>query len=129
MFFYSQLTNGFYSSEIHGSNMPADAVEITAEEHAALMAGQTAGQEIIADSEGRPVLTDHVQTAGEIAAALSAAAQTALGKSDLTILRCYESGVVVPAEWQAYRAALRAIVSGTSTETELPVMPEYPAGT
>ena len=59
-------------------------------------------------------------------ASAKAAAQVALDKSDVTILRCYERGVAVPTEWADYRAALRLIVSGTSEATELPVRPEYP---
>lgn len=55
---YSKSTNGFYSSEIHGDNMPADVVEITAEEHAAMLAGQSAGKVIAADADGLPILID-----------------------------------------------------------------------
>lgn len=55
---YSKQTGGFYSREIHGDNIPADAVEITDEEHAALLAGQAAGKVITADENGRPVLVD-----------------------------------------------------------------------
>ena len=62
----------------------------------------------------------------ELKATLKAAAQNALDKSDVTLLRCYERGVSVPTEWADYRAALRAIVGGTSEATELPVRPEYP---
>lgn len=57
------------------------------------------------------------------------AARAALDVSDRTVLRCYEHGVAVPAEWVAYRSALRAIVSGTVTTTPLPTAPAYPAGT
>jgi hypothetical protein len=79
----------------------------------------------------------HVPTADEITAqqaaatvaALRVAAQTALDKSDVTIIRCYEHAVAVPAQWTAYRAALRAIVAGDSTPGALPTMPTYPVGT
>jgi hypothetical protein len=60
---------------------------------------------------------------------LATAARTAIAKSDITVLRCAENAVTVPATWQAYRTALRAIISGTSTATELPSMPDYPEGT
>jgi hypothetical protein len=56
-------------------------------------------------------------------------AQTAIEKTDITILRCYENAVTVPATWKELRTALRAIISGTSTATELPTMPDYPEGT
>jgi hypothetical protein len=58
-----------------------------------------------------------------------AAAQIALDKSDVTVGRCYEHGVAVPADWVTYRAALRAHVSGGPTTVALPVAPAYPAGT
>lgn len=53
---YSASTGGFYLPEIHGGNIPSDAVEISAETHAALMAGQSAGQRIVADLNGIPFL-------------------------------------------------------------------------
>lgn len=56
--FYSASESGFYTREIHGENMPADVVEITAEEHATLMAGQSDGKVIAAGNDGRPVLLD-----------------------------------------------------------------------
>ena len=56
--FYSKSTSGFYSREIHGDNIPADAVEITVEEHQALIEGQSQGKRIVADENGRPVLQD-----------------------------------------------------------------------
>ena len=66
--YYSKQTNGFYSHEIHGDNIPADAVEITKEQHAALMQGQFEGKVIAADENGYPALQDPPQpTADQIA--------------------------------------------------------------
>lgn len=56
--FYSKTTGGFYSSEIHGDNIPADAVEITKAEHTALLAGQAEGKRIVPDADGVPVLQE-----------------------------------------------------------------------
>ena len=56
--FYSVQTGGFYSREIHGDNIPADAVEITTEQHAALLQGQSEGKVITADENGYPILID-----------------------------------------------------------------------
>lgn len=56
--YYSKQTNGFYTREIHGDNIPADAVEITQEQHAALLQGQSEGKQITADENGYPVLVD-----------------------------------------------------------------------
>ena len=55
---YSPFTQGFYDRSIHGEDIPADAVQITAEHHAALLAGQSQGKRITADANGKPVLTD-----------------------------------------------------------------------
>lgn len=56
--FYSPQTGAFYAPEIHGANMPSDVVEITDQQHADLMAGQSSGKRITPDGRGRPVLTD-----------------------------------------------------------------------
>lgn len=66
---YSKSTSGFYDRFINGDNIPADAVDITATEYAALLEGQASGKRIIADAAGRPVLTDRPQpTLAEIKA-------------------------------------------------------------
>lgn len=56
--FYSKQTGGFYDAAIHGDAIPSDAVEITTEEHAALIEGQSQGKLIQADANGRPILVD-----------------------------------------------------------------------
>lgn len=58
-------------------------------------------------------------------------AQSALDKSDVTILRCTENSVTVPTAWATYRAALRAIVRATTGDATLPLptRPAYPSGT
>ena len=62
--------------------------------------------------------------------ALQNAAQAALDKSDITLLRCAENGVSIPSAWGDYRKALRAIINGSdSTSTSLPATPAYPSGT
>lgn len=55
---YAKSTNGFYDEAIHGGSIPADAVEITVEEHQALLEGQSQGKIISADKNGKPVLKD-----------------------------------------------------------------------
>lgn len=67
------------------------------------------------------------QTPAQIAAAAVESAKSALTDSDITVVRCYEHSVAVPAEWTAYRTALRSVVNGTSDT--LPAKPTYPAGT
>lgn len=59
-----------------------------------------------------------------------AQALAAFPASVSTVLRCVEHGIAVPAEWLAYRRALRAIVTSTSgTPSTLPSKPNYPKGT
>lgn len=66
--FYSQSASGFYDAAIHGNNIPADAVEITQEQHAALLQGQSEGKVIAADENGYPFLVDPPQpTADQLA--------------------------------------------------------------
>jgi hypothetical protein len=54
--FYSASTGGFYLTAVHGNTMPADVVEISAEEHQALLEGQAAGGSIAPGEDGRPTL-------------------------------------------------------------------------
>lgn len=58
MKFYSASTGGFYASEIHGGDMPADAVEVTDDEYSALFTEQAAGKRIVPDASGNPVAVD-----------------------------------------------------------------------
>jgi hypothetical protein len=56
--FYSQATGGFYLLEMHSEEIPADAVEISAEEHSFLIEGQSKGKQIQPDENGYPILVD-----------------------------------------------------------------------
>lgn len=74
--FYSAKQNAFYATDIHGDNIPGDAVEITVEEHQALLEGQSQGKPIQADVTGRPVLADPPPPAPEqIIASMTAKVQ------------------------------------------------------
>lgn len=54
--YYSATAGGFYTPAIHGDNIPLDAVQISADQHAALLQGQSAGMRIVAGPGGVPVL-------------------------------------------------------------------------
>lgn len=58
MLYFSSQTGGFYATEIHGDNIPDDAVEISESQHAALVEGQAQGKIIVPDEKGRPILQD-----------------------------------------------------------------------
>ena len=86
--FYSSSTRGFYLSEIHGDNIPADAVEITEAEHRALLDAQTAGNRIQPDARGRPVaLPPPPKTPEQIAADEADAARRELAELDMQSIR------------------------------------------
>lgn len=59
--YYAKSTNGFYDAAIHGDSIPADAVEITSEYHAALMQAQGEGKQITSDENGSPLAIDPPQ--------------------------------------------------------------------
>lgn len=54
---FSASTNGFYDDTIHtAEQIPADAVDITAERHIELLNGQSDGKVITSNAEGYPIL-------------------------------------------------------------------------
>lgn len=59
--FYAKSTGGFYTQQIHGDSIPAGAVEISAEQHSALMQAQSNGKQISADENGYPIAIDPPQ--------------------------------------------------------------------
>jgi len=97
--FYSAQTNGFYTPEIHGDNTPADAVEITREQHAALLEGQSQGKVIASDSKGRPVLQDPPKpTPEQLQEQANAEARAYLASTDWYVVRQTETGKKTPVE-------------------------------
>lgn len=54
--FASKTARGFFDTTIHGNNMPADVVEITADEYNTLLEGQSQGKLIDFDETGYPFL-------------------------------------------------------------------------
>lgn len=108
--YFSASTGGFYDSEIHGKAIPKGAVEIDAEQHAALLAAQADGKIIAADTRGAPVAIDRPEpTADELLAAVRRKRDALLAASDWVVTRAVETGTPVPAEWSEYRQALRDI--------------------
>ena len=106
--YYSKRTGGFYTVEIHGDNTPADAVEITTDEHQALLEGQSQGKRIVADENGKPVLQDlPPPTAEELQSQKNAEARAYLASTDWYVVRKAETGTEIPADVIAARQAAR----------------------
>jgi hypothetical protein len=84
--FYSKSTTGFYLPEIHGDNIPSDAVEITTEEHTALLEGQSQGKRIVAGEDGHPELADPPPVDPQIAIVAKLAAVRAVREEILNRL-------------------------------------------
>ena len=112
---YAKSTSGFYDPAIHGDNIPADAVEITTEQHAALLAGQSNGKRIVADADGYPILQDPPPpTPEQVIASITAAVQAHMdaaardaGYDDVRSAVTYADEPAVPrfqAEGRAFRA-------------------------
>lgn len=97
--FYSKTTGGFYDIKIHGDNIPADAVEITNEQHAALLEGQSQGKRIQADENGYPFLADPpAPTEEELQVVKNQEARAYLAATDWYVIRNQETGVAIPEE-------------------------------
>ena len=56
MLYFSPTTLGFYDSALGYPALPPDVVELTPEEHHALLQAQARGRRITADADGRPAL-------------------------------------------------------------------------
>ncbi|MHA6478898.1 phage tail protein [Stutzerimonas sp. KH-1] len=100
--FFSASNGGFYAAEIHGANMPLDVVEITPEEHAALINGQAAGKVIGVDKGGRPCLQDPAPPSA----------------AELTARRRAELLAKLSAVDAASARPLRAILVGSATDAD-----------
>lgn len=118
--FYSPSTGGFYLSDMHAGLIPADAKEITREQHQELMAGQSAGKSIYAGANGSPELIDAIPpplTVEQIRARRDAL----LAASDWTQLPDSPLSKSKKSEWASYRQALRDMMK--SVDVEWPVAP------
>lgn len=107
----SKTTRGFYDAAIHGDTMPEDVVEITTEEHAALLEGQSNGKLIDFDKDGYPFLADPAPPTDEqLQQQANTEARAYLAETDWYVIRLQETGEPVPADILAERPAARARV-------------------
>ncbi|WP_420867822.1 phage tail assembly chaperone [Achromobacter pulmonis] len=107
---YSRSTRGFYSPDIHGSEIPTDAISITPEQHAALLAEQSDGKEIIPGEDGAPVAVECLPSPHDLACVARAWRDLELVRSDNEIRKHGDqdpAAVATEQEWRAYRVRLR----------------------
>jgi hypothetical protein len=114
--FTSKKARGFYDAAIHAS-MPDDVVEISAGNHAELLAGQLEGKVITWGDDGFPVLVDPLPPSDDELAAIERAwRDQSLSETDGVVTRHrdeLEEGIEPTltaaryTEIQVYRRALR----------------------
>ena len=112
---FSARTGGFYDPTIHGENVPEDAVEITALQHADLLGAQSKGARIEGGPEGLPVATFPAPPSPDE----SLKAARALGR---TMMQAWIDGFLAPftagrprdeiASWPAKAAAAESHLAG-----------------
>lgn len=118
MISYSASTRGFYSTVVHGNDIPSDAVEITEQEHAALLAGVSAGKVITVDADGHPVLADQPAPSQEVVVELERTWRDArIAETDYLAMPDYPLTDAQRGELYAYRQALRDWPSAGSFPT------------
>lgn len=104
---YSAQTRGFYLSGT-GVDIPADAVEITAERRAELLAAQATGSAIVPDENGYPIAADQPPPDPELAMQLLRDRRARLlRQSDFTQVPDAPLTEEQRAAWATYRQALR----------------------
>lgn len=108
---FSKSTGGFYDVTIHGDAIPDDAVEITTEEHAALLEGQSQGKLIQSGTNGRPVLVDPpTLTPEQMKQANNSKHLKYLSDTDWYVVRQMDDGTPIPEEVKAKRAEARSSI-------------------
>lgn len=125
---YSAATGGFYDTELHDT-LPADACEISAADHAQLLADQAEGLQIVAGVDGRPIAVDPPPPSAEQAmAAVRRERDRLLDESDFRAMPDYPLGAAARAAWSAYRQALRDLPQAIENVSEIQ-WPEPPVAT
>ncbi|MGM3223615.1 tail fiber assembly protein [Dickeya zeae] len=123
--FYSKSFNGFYSREIHGVNVPDDAIEISDDDYQDLLSQQALGNAIVFDeSTQKPIaVTPASPSQTQLAEAARRQRDSLLATSDWTQA---PDAPVDQQVWRTYREALRKIPeqAGFPVTIEWPLLPE-----
>lgn len=122
---YSKTTNGFYDTSINASDIADDALEISPERHAALLVAQAEGMIIMAGNDGLPSVRTPALSRQDRSNCARTKRDALLHESDWVILRWLERGAKPPAQWLAYRQALRDVPEQSGFPDEI-IWPEKP---
>lgn len=123
MIYYSKTTKGFYHDELHGKNMPLDAIKITKELYDNLFIEQSKGKRIVPDENGYPIAI--VPPVASLTwEQIRAKRDSLLKDSDWVVL---SDAAPKPSKeaWLTYRQALRDITSTFKAPEEV-VWPQKP---
>lgn len=131
--FYSASTGGFYSSEIHGNDMPGDAVGISDGVWQKMCDGQAEGKIIIADAGGKPTLAEPPGPTKD--------EQIATAEDEKNVLRANADHIIQPLkdadelgiatdsekvrlnQWKTYRVMLNRVATSTAPDITWPEKP------
>lgn len=105
--FYSRSTGGFYNPDVHGTAMPGDVVEISAQDHQALILAQGQGLCIVPDANGFPVAVAPSLDTADLWTIIRAQRDARLRACDFTQLPDAPLSLEERAAWAVYRQALR----------------------
>lgn len=130
--YYSAATKGFYDSEINQAAIPEDTIEISDEEHVALLVANSRGRIIDTGPDGKPIARDLNDVEREVGR--RRARDQMLTDTDKLVARHrdeieLEAQTTLSAEQfkalQNYRAQLRAITRHTDwPRVSFPPRPE-----
>ncbi|CAG0967117.1 hypothetical protein MTYP_01054 [Methylophilaceae bacterium] len=117
--FFSKSTQGFYAQEIHGINIPQDAVEISGEEYEALMQAQSEGKRIVFDAAlGKPVAADQPLQSASAAIATKLASINAACEAEIAAISAgYPASEVL--SWPKQETEARAWTADNQAVTPL----------
>lgn len=128
--YYAASTNGFYSPEINGDDIPGDAVEITDDQWLALLDGQSGGKIISSDDKGNPVLVDFpVPTQAEIIVQANSQKDVLIAEATVKIGPLQDAadlGIATDEEtaglkaWKTYRVMLSRVDTSKSPDISWP---------
>jgi hypothetical protein len=106
---YSPSTNAFYHPAVHGHAIPADAVAVSPEEHATLLAAQARGQIIRPDENGCPVAVTPAAPPAPTRAELYTAKQTEIRDGAMLTALAAEYAPLERQTWDQQAAEAEAL--------------------